>query len=271
MAESDCKSCHLINAKSAGPSYQDIAKKYKSNTQAIELLSSKILNGGSGVWGETPMAAHPQISKEDASTMVDYILSLANEPENKSLALNGVTKFGAAPQEGINPLSAYIISATYDDNGFGIAPSLPGSAVKVLKAPVLTGSDAKDISEGISFYDAPDGTKILMNISHNTSATFKNVDLDGVKSMDFVAVEVALMTEGGQLEVYLDSKSGKKLGSIDFTKAPKIEVQTGVNMRPGRLTFNALSGKHNIILVFVNPEVDEDVALYFFSRLILGN
>ena len=271
MAESDCKSCHLINAKSAGPSYLDIARKYKSSTQANDLLSSKILNGGSGVWGETPMAAHPQISKENASTMVDYILSLADEPENKSLALSGVTKFGAPPREGVNPLSAYIISASYDDNGFSVAPSLPGSAIKVLKAPVLTGSDARDLSEGISFYDSPDGTKILMNISHNTSATFKNVDLTGVKSMAFMAIEVAQMTIGGQLDVYLDSPTGKKLGSVDFTISPKIEVQAGVNMRMGKLTLDATPGMHNIILVFVNPKANAEDKLYFFSRLVLGN
>ena len=271
IAESDCKSCHLINTKSAGPSYQDVAKKYKGNTRAVEILSEKIINGGSGVWGETPMAAHPQISKEDASTMADYILTLANEPENKSLPLTGSTRFAAAPQEGVNPQSAYIISAFYDDNGFGVSPSLPGSFAKVLKAPVLTGKDASDLTEGISFFDSPDGTKILMNISHNYSASFKNIDLTGVKSMDFIAVEVAMMTEGGQLDVYLDSRAGKKLGSVDFTNAPEIEVQTGVTMRPGRLTFDKLEGKHDIILVFLNPEADADDKLYIFSRIILGN
>ncbi|MBK5280000.1 MAG: ThuA domain-containing protein, partial [Bacteroidia bacterium] len=66
MAESDCKSCHLIDKKSAGPSHTDVAKKYKTDTRAIELLSDKIIKGGSGVWGEVAMAAHPQITKAQA-------------------------------------------------------------------------------------------------------------------------------------------------------------------------------------------------------------
>jgi cytochrome c len=271
IAESDCKACHLVNAKSAGPSFQEVAKKYKGVTRAIEMLSDKVINGGSGVWGNTPMAAHPQISKDDASTMVEYILSLASASENKSLPLSGLTKFAAAPKEGVNFQSAYIISAFYDDNGFGVAPSLPGSAAKVLKAPVLTGGDATDLTPGINFYTGPDGSKALIDITHNSSATFRNVDLTGVKSMDLIVAEVVMMTEGGQLEIYLDSKTGRKLGTVDFTTAPKIEIQTGVDMRPAKLTFDALEGRHNIVLVFVNPKVDADDKLYFFSRIILGN
>jgi cytochrome c len=270
IGESDCKSCHMINAKSAGPSYTDIAKKYKGVTRAIEMLSDKVISGGSGVWGNTPMAAHPQISKENASTMVDYILSLASDM-NKGLPLSGVAKFSTAPKEGVNFQSAYIISAFYDDNGFGLAPTLPGSAVYVLKAPVLTGGDASDLSPGLTFFDSPDGSKVITNIAHNTSVTFKNIDLTKVKTMNFSAVEVGSMTVGGQLEVYLDSKEGKKLGSFDFTTAPKIEVQSGVNMRPGRISFDEQAGKHNIVLVFVNPKAKADDKLYFFGRIILGN
>ena len=106
IAESDCKSCHLINTKSAGPAYVDVAKKYKGNTKAIEMLSEKVINGGSGNWGNTSMAAHPQISKADATTMVDYILSLATQADSKSLPLAGVANFAAAPKDGVNPLSA---------------------------------------------------------------------------------------------------------------------------------------------------------------------
>jgi cytochrome c len=271
IAESDCKSCHMINTKSAGPSYTDVAKKYKGTTRAVEMLSDKVINGGSGVWGNTPMAAHPQVSKANASTMVEYILTLANDEGNKGLPLTGTAKFAAAPKEGVNFQSAYIISAFYDDNGFGVAPSLPGSAAFALKAPVLTGRDASDMSDGLAFFDSPDGTKVITNIVHNSSVTFKNVDLTKVKTMDFTAVEVMMMSEGGQMEVYLDSKSGKKLGTVDFTSAPKIEVQTGVNIRPGRISFEELNGKHNIVLVFVNPKVDADDKLFFFSRVILGN
>ncbi|WP_209389691.1 c-type cytochrome [Chryseobacterium sp. RR2-3-20] len=74
MESSDCMSCHNINEKMIGPSYQEIAAKYSDKD--IEKLASKIIEGGSGVWGEIPMAPHSQFSKDDAKKMVEYILSL---------------------------------------------------------------------------------------------------------------------------------------------------------------------------------------------------
>ena len=69
----DCSACHSVNERMIGPSYQEIAGKYSDKD--IELLASKIIEGGSGVWGSVPMSAHPQVSKEDAKKMVKYILS----------------------------------------------------------------------------------------------------------------------------------------------------------------------------------------------------
>ncbi|MGG7467197.1 c-type cytochrome [Chryseobacterium arthrosphaerae] len=73
METLDCSGCHSVNERMIGPSYQEIAAKYSDKD--IELLASKIIEGGSGVWGGVPMAPHPQVSKEDAKKMVEYILS----------------------------------------------------------------------------------------------------------------------------------------------------------------------------------------------------
>ncbi|AZA54258.1 c-type cytochrome [Chryseobacterium sp. G0201] len=69
----DCSGCHSVNERMIGPSYKEIAEKYSEKD--IELLASKIIEGGSGVWGGVPMSPHPQVSKEDAKKMVEYILS----------------------------------------------------------------------------------------------------------------------------------------------------------------------------------------------------
>lgn len=71
---SDCMSCHKDGEKFVGPSYAEITAKYSEKDAA--LLADKIVNGGSGVWGNVPMAAHPNVSKEDAKKMVEYILSV---------------------------------------------------------------------------------------------------------------------------------------------------------------------------------------------------
>ncbi len=69
---SDCMSCHNTSERMIGPSYQEIAGKYSDKD--IEMLASKIIEGGSGVWGNVPMQPHPQVSKADAKKMVEYIL-----------------------------------------------------------------------------------------------------------------------------------------------------------------------------------------------------
>jgi cytochrome c len=73
---SDCLTCHKDDSKLIGPAYQDVAKKYESNEANIKMLSEKIIKGGQGNWGEIPMAGHPNVSEEDASAMVEYILSM---------------------------------------------------------------------------------------------------------------------------------------------------------------------------------------------------
>jgi cytochrome c len=74
MAKSDCMVCHNKEKKIVGPSFVDIANKYPVNTKNINYLSDKIIKGGS-----VPMGAHVGYNKEDAKTIVKYILSLKNK------------------------------------------------------------------------------------------------------------------------------------------------------------------------------------------------
>ncbi len=76
LTKSDCLACHKVDTKVVGPAYADVAKKYPYSTANVDLLSSKIINGGSGTWGAVPMAAHPSLAAADVKKMVTYILSL---------------------------------------------------------------------------------------------------------------------------------------------------------------------------------------------------
>jgi cytochrome c len=76
IAKSDCVGCHTKENKIIGPAYQDIAAKYPSTEENINLLASKIMKGGKGVWGTVPMTPHAKITEADAKQMVTYILSL---------------------------------------------------------------------------------------------------------------------------------------------------------------------------------------------------
>ncbi len=79
ISQNDCLACHNEEVKTVGPSYLAIAEKYSNDENTVNNLASKILNGGSGIWGETPMTAHPDLSESDAKSMVKYILGLDNE------------------------------------------------------------------------------------------------------------------------------------------------------------------------------------------------
>lgn len=76
LSQSDCLACHQIQTKAVGPSYNDVADKYESTPVNINKLAQKIIKGGTGVWGQIPMAPHPALTEADAKKMVAYILSL---------------------------------------------------------------------------------------------------------------------------------------------------------------------------------------------------
>lgn len=76
ISKSDCLACHKVDAKLVGPGYKEVAKKYPATEANFNLLTQKIIKGGSGVWGAIPMAVHISLKPDDAKKMVKYILSL---------------------------------------------------------------------------------------------------------------------------------------------------------------------------------------------------
>ena len=73
---SNCLACHKIDGKLVGPSFQEIAAKYKDDGAATETLIEKVQAGGVGVWGQIPMPPNPLVNDADAKTLVDWIMSL---------------------------------------------------------------------------------------------------------------------------------------------------------------------------------------------------
>ena len=84
----NCTACHSINKKIVGPSWMDVAVKYKGvdkfeyNGKEYPLLEGmvmKVSQGGSGHWGSMPMPAndHKEIKKADIKELVQFILGLA--------------------------------------------------------------------------------------------------------------------------------------------------------------------------------------------------
>jgi len=76
MMSLDCKACHKVDEKSVGPAFAEVAKRYPNTEANKEKLVKKIISGGSGNWGDVPMAAHPDLKPAQAKLIVDWVLSL---------------------------------------------------------------------------------------------------------------------------------------------------------------------------------------------------
>ena len=72
-----CTACHQVDKKIIGPTYNDVARKYKGDKEAAAKLAVKVKKGGVGVWGPIPMPPNDKVSEADAKTLVDWVLSLA--------------------------------------------------------------------------------------------------------------------------------------------------------------------------------------------------
>lgn len=78
MEKSGCLSCHRVDQKLIGPSFKEVAARYKQKPESVDYLLQKVRDGGEGEWGDIPMAANtPQkISDENLKLVIDWILSL---------------------------------------------------------------------------------------------------------------------------------------------------------------------------------------------------
>jgi cytochrome c len=71
-----CVACHVVKgAKTVGPSYADVAKKYAGQKDAEAKLVAKVKKGGTGVWGQVPMPPNPSVPDADLRALVKWVLS----------------------------------------------------------------------------------------------------------------------------------------------------------------------------------------------------
>jgi cytochrome c len=70
-----CMGCHAVDRKLVGPSFRQIAERYKGDAGAEAKLVKKVKDGGSGVWGMIPMPAHQNMSDADVKSVVEWVLA----------------------------------------------------------------------------------------------------------------------------------------------------------------------------------------------------
>ncbi len=76
MNKAGCMACHTKDKKLVGPSFKDIAAKYKGQDVVAKLVE-KVRKGGSGSFGPVPMAPNPpdKINDADLTEAVKLILA----------------------------------------------------------------------------------------------------------------------------------------------------------------------------------------------------
>jgi cytochrome c len=72
--KANCTACHAQAAKMVGPSWTEIAKKYKGDAKAPAMLAKKIKSGGAGNWGAVPMPPHPNLKDNELTALSQWIL-----------------------------------------------------------------------------------------------------------------------------------------------------------------------------------------------------
>jgi cytochrome c len=70
-----CFACHAVDKKLVGPSYKDVAAKYRSDKGADAKLFEKVKKGGTGVWGTVPMPPNGTVPDADIKALVKWIMS----------------------------------------------------------------------------------------------------------------------------------------------------------------------------------------------------
>lgn len=243
VAGSDCKACHQIVAKSVGPAFVEVAKKYRDDKTATAKLANKVIVGGGGVWGEHAMSAHPQLSREDATEMVKYVLSLGTEPTENRLPQQGTVVLkdhvGKA-QEG-----RYVLTASYTDKGEANAAaksrlSLMKSDVLLLRPTRILGSEADELNNV-----ARQG-KRLGSIHNQSYFVLKNIDLKGIDQLTY---RLSAKDRGATIKVHTDSPTGPVISTLAYTPTGNWNTyaELGTSVRnPG--------GKHDLYFVVERTE-----------------
>ncbi len=255
----DCKSCHSIDKSSVGPTYLAISERYSGKQGAIEYLAGKIIQGGSGVWGERAMIPHPELSKADAEEIVNYIFSLANKSVGKR-PLKDEIILNQHIGKGIDGI--YLLNASYTDRGANGIESIQSRDYITLRNPFV---QAEDFDEG-NVRLGTITTEFLTyasSINHNSFIRFNSIDLSNVKQLKYRV----RAQSGGLIEVRFGNKNGPLLSSIKIpgrvegAQARWVEIKADLK---------ETKGLQNIYFVFIDEEGKKnlfDIDWIYFSNV----
>ena len=246
MLSLDCKSCHKEADKSVGPSFLQVSQKYGKDANAVTYLTQKIIKGGSGVWGQVAMAAHPTLTQTDAQQMVGWILSLSNKAAvKKSLAPTGTI----VPPVSAKPNSVLVLSASYTDKGGNNIKALTGSNTVSMRSNTVAFTGNEKVKDFTTYKMG--GTTILVFPAGEGWFAIEKIDLTGVRSVTLNCGWQAAPKTGVNFEARLDAPDGKLLGKATMPVVQK-DQKASVTKLPVQ---TVADGKfHSIYFIYKSPE-----------------
>ncbi|ERM83185.1 Crp/Fnr family transcriptional regulator [Rhodonellum psychrophilum GCM71 = DSM 17998] len=213
MGSLTCKTCHKDDEASIGPSFTEVARKYRRNPNAVDYLVNKIQKGGGGIWGETVMPANPELKNDDGRKIAAYILSLGRRGETlPSLPAKGTVKptLDKAPSDN----GVLILSASFTDRGGENIKPLTGNSSLGLRNSKM-GMDQASKMEGYSAMSY-NGQTLLLVPAQEAHFGLPAMDLTSVSSIDIIGGGQKPTEHGFVVELRLDTPDGKKIGESLF-------------------------------------------------------
>jgi cytochrome c551/c552 len=243
MLTMDCKSCHKEVGKSIGPSFIDVSTRYKKDPDAMAKLTDKVIKGGSGVWGETAMSAHPSIKKGDVDQIITWVLSLDNkDAQKKSLPPSG----SIIPDPGKKPTSTLVLSAKYTDEGGEGIKALTGRGIATINSNNYLFSGSEKVNGFTAF--KYNGINLMIMPPNESWFELDNIDLTGLRSVNLTHFWQAAPSIGFNFEAHIDAPNGKLVGK-------------------GSMPVPAKDQKSGITHLVINPVTDGKLhKLYFIYK-----
>lgn len=207
----DCKTCHKEASASIGPNYTEVSLKYKGDRDAMAYLKKKIVEGGSGVWGEVMMPAHPTITSDESRQIATYIISLTADEGGRRGRKPSLPPSGSVTAEASEQGNLMVLTASYTDNGSeeGAIPLTGTKSVALASNTVKFSEDTKTQDMmAVTF----GGQDLLVLAGEQGWFQLEDVDLAGVKAVVLAAGWQEAPKAAYDFEVRLNAPDGEVVG-----------------------------------------------------------
>jgi cytochrome c len=183
------------------------------------------------------MNAHPQLSKEDASEIVKYVLSVSNQEKEAALPQSGSIVLKDHINSGEE--GRYILTASYTDKGGAITPLT--TKTNLVLRPAKVQAESADL-----VYNLQKSERSLGTIHNGSYFVFKGINLKDITGLTY---RYSSQDKDAAIEVHTGSPKGPVISTLNYKATggwnKYTEVSTPIT-DPG--------GKHDLYFVFVKND-----------------